>query len=96
MARSTLHIVDIQIGGSWQDRDAVVAGSYVNVVDLHVVWWTYLDSVSVRAISGSHNPDACDVEVLDCEEVEVTHFAIDRFDAAESRESHELEAHVHR
>ena len=96
MTRSALDTIDIQVGGSWQDRDAVVAGSNEDVVNLHVVRRANLDPVGVRAIFRSPNTDTCNLKIFHGEEVEVAHFAVDRFDAADSRESHELESNVHR
>lgn len=96
MTRSAIDTIDIQVRGSGQDRNAVVAGSNVDVVNLHVMRRTYLDPVGVRAISRSPNANACNLKIWHGEEVEVAHFAVDGFDAADPRESHELETNVHR
>lgn len=63
MSRSAIDTIDIQVRGSGQDRNAVVAGSNVDVVNLHVMRRTNLDPVGVRAISRSPNANACNLKI---------------------------------
>lgn len=60
-------IRDIQIAGSVKDCDTIVTGSDSDVVDLHMARFPDLDSVGIRAISGSSDGNSGNVKILNGE-----------------------------